>query len=201
MYNPHNWVSEEIITADKLNHIETGVKDTEKEIEADDSKVAHTSGNQTINDIKTYTSYPEYINNVKFSPSDDTGWLIDGLKLGPSVTSSLYRYRILSIGKSRQMILDINFSFLNKMVTGWGSADQVVFYFPSIMMPAESYTPLRYTGSGHTNTKTILTFRTNTPTGSLAFDGIFSENKSVSDFPDGTSCDIHANITLNDRRL
>jgi len=63
MYNPHNWVSEEIITAEKLNHIETGVQDTEKEIEststiakevnakqdkigytpADDSKVVHTS--------------------------------------------------------------------------------------------------------------------------------------------------------------
>lgn len=34
MYNPHNWVSEEIITADKLNNIETGIQDTEKEIEA-----------------------------------------------------------------------------------------------------------------------------------------------------------------------
>ena len=33
MYNPHNWVSEEIITADKLNNIETGVQNTEKEIE------------------------------------------------------------------------------------------------------------------------------------------------------------------------
>lgn len=30
MYTPHNWVSEEIITADKLNNIETGVQDTEK---------------------------------------------------------------------------------------------------------------------------------------------------------------------------
>lgn len=30
MYNPHNWVSEEIITADKLNNIETGIQDTEK---------------------------------------------------------------------------------------------------------------------------------------------------------------------------
>jgi len=29
MYNPHNWESEEIITADKLNHIETGVQDTD----------------------------------------------------------------------------------------------------------------------------------------------------------------------------
>jgi len=34
MYNPDYWVSEEIITADKLNHIETGVQDTGKEIEA-----------------------------------------------------------------------------------------------------------------------------------------------------------------------
>jgi len=34
MYNPHNWVSEEIITAEKLNNIETGIQDTEKEIEA-----------------------------------------------------------------------------------------------------------------------------------------------------------------------
>lgn len=34
MYTPHNWVSEEIITADKLNNIETGVQDTEKKIEA-----------------------------------------------------------------------------------------------------------------------------------------------------------------------
>jgi len=34
MYNPHNWVSEEIITAEKLNHIETGVQDTEKKIDA-----------------------------------------------------------------------------------------------------------------------------------------------------------------------
>lgn len=33
MYTPHNWVSEEIITADKLNNIETGVQDTEKKIE------------------------------------------------------------------------------------------------------------------------------------------------------------------------
>lgn len=33
MYNPHNWVSEEIITADKLNHVETGVQDTEKKID------------------------------------------------------------------------------------------------------------------------------------------------------------------------
>lgn len=33
MYNPHNWVSEEIITAEKLNHIETGVQDTEKKID------------------------------------------------------------------------------------------------------------------------------------------------------------------------
>jgi len=33
MYNPHNWVSEEIITAEKLNNIETGVQNTEKEIE------------------------------------------------------------------------------------------------------------------------------------------------------------------------
>jgi len=30
MYNSHNWISEEIITADKLNHIETGVQDTGK---------------------------------------------------------------------------------------------------------------------------------------------------------------------------
>jgi len=34
MYNPHNWVSEEIITAEKLNHIETGIQDTEKKIDA-----------------------------------------------------------------------------------------------------------------------------------------------------------------------
>lgn len=34
MYNPHNWVSEEIITADKLNNLETGVQDTEKKIDA-----------------------------------------------------------------------------------------------------------------------------------------------------------------------
>lgn len=34
MYNPHNWVSEEIITADKLNNIETGIQDTEKKIDA-----------------------------------------------------------------------------------------------------------------------------------------------------------------------
>lgn len=27
MYNPHNWVSEEIITADKLNNIETGIQE------------------------------------------------------------------------------------------------------------------------------------------------------------------------------
>lgn len=30
MYTPHNWVSEEIITSDKLNNIETGIQDTEK---------------------------------------------------------------------------------------------------------------------------------------------------------------------------
>ncbi|AAV35912.1 orf92 [Lactobacillus phage LP65] len=29
MYKPHNWVSEEIITADKLNNIETGIQDDE----------------------------------------------------------------------------------------------------------------------------------------------------------------------------
>lgn len=34
MYTPHNWVSEEIITSDKLNNIETGIQDTEKKIEA-----------------------------------------------------------------------------------------------------------------------------------------------------------------------
>lgn len=33
MYKPHNWVSEEIITADKLNNIETGIQNTEKETE------------------------------------------------------------------------------------------------------------------------------------------------------------------------
>jgi len=33
MYTPHNWVSEEIITADKLNNIETGIQNAEKEIQ------------------------------------------------------------------------------------------------------------------------------------------------------------------------
>lgn len=33
MYTPHNWVSEEIITADKLNNIETGVQNAEKQIQ------------------------------------------------------------------------------------------------------------------------------------------------------------------------
>jgi len=33
MYTPHNWVREEIITADKLNNIETGIQNAEKEIQ------------------------------------------------------------------------------------------------------------------------------------------------------------------------
>jgi len=33
MYTPHNWVSEEIITADILNNIETGIQNAEKEIQ------------------------------------------------------------------------------------------------------------------------------------------------------------------------
>ena len=39
MYTPHSWVSEEIITADKLNNIETGVQNLDKEIEQTTVKV------------------------------------------------------------------------------------------------------------------------------------------------------------------
>lgn len=34
MYVPSNWQTGDLITADKLNNIETGVQDTEKKIEA-----------------------------------------------------------------------------------------------------------------------------------------------------------------------
>jgi len=56
MYNPHNWVSEEIITADKLNHIETGVQDTEKKIDAV-STIKGDKGDNAVINVVTQAQY------------------------------------------------------------------------------------------------------------------------------------------------
>jgi len=55
MYNPHNWVSEEIITAEKLNHIETGVQDTEKKIDEVASTIP--AGKDAVINVVTQADY------------------------------------------------------------------------------------------------------------------------------------------------
>jgi len=55
MYNPHNWVSEEIITAEKLNLIETGVQVTEKKIDEVASTIP--AGKDAVINVVTQADY------------------------------------------------------------------------------------------------------------------------------------------------
>jgi len=102
MYNPHNWVSEEIITAEKLNNIETGIQDTEKEIEtkqdklgytpADDSKVSALQTQVTEQLAQTNDKANTELLNILYPPIPFLAAVGDGVTDDTSAIQNLLNY-------------------------------------------------------------------------------------------------------------